>query len=229
VIDTTTTDSFVVDARSSDDLVRIAATLERLGGRAIAVGSAGLAEAVAGSGSAAQYAPRTRPAAGRVLVAVSSLHPVAQSQLARLLQTIPVADGAGAQSPSEATVVVSTPRTLTPSEHSRDVAAALAGRVAAELQRQPYDALVLIGGDGALAVLDRLGAAQIEIVDNLAPGTPHGTVIGGTAHGLQVVTRSGGFGDVDALVHIVSRLRQPPLSPTDGVPSTIVDPAHQRN
>jgi uncharacterized protein YgbK (DUF1537 family) len=101
--------------------------------------------------------------------------------------------------------------------------------VAAELERQPYDALVLIGGDGALAVLDRLGAAQIEIVDNLAPGTPCGTVLGGTAHGLQVVTRSGGFGDVDALVHIVNRLRHPLPSPTDPARSSLEHLAHRRN
>jgi uncharacterized protein YgbK (DUF1537 family) len=125
-------------------------------------------------------------------------------------------------------VVVSTPTEARPAQQSRDVAAALADRVTAELQREPYDALVLIGGDGALAVLDRLGAAQIEIIDNLAPGTPHGTVVGGSAHGLQVVTRSGGFGHVDSLALIVNRLRSRPGPAPDLLP-IVVETAHRRN
>ena len=125
-------------------------------------------------------------------------------------------------------VVISTPKEVSPVEASVHVAAVLARRVADELKRQPYDALVLIGGDGALAVLDQLGATQIQIADNLAPGTPHGTVLGGAAHGLQVVTRSGGFGDVESLARIVNLLHPPSRNPATSR-SSIVNTASRRN
>lgn len=232
MVDTSGLDSVVVDARSNDDLARIAATLERLGPRAVAVGSAGLAQAIAAREQTERSLQiiATRRPVERILVAVSSLHPAAHSQLARLLETLPPTDPTGPPSEDRpAVVVVSTPKDVLPVEHSHDVASALASRVADELQRHPYGALVLIGGDGALAVLDRLGAEQIEIVDNLAPGTPHGTLLGGVAHGLQVVTRSGGFGDVDSLVRIVDQLRSAPHPPTNPARSSVVDIAHRRN
>jgi uncharacterized protein YgbK (DUF1537 family) len=230
VIDSATSESLVVDAVTGADLARIAATLGRLGPRAVAVGSAGLAQAIAGFGSVARPFPRTRRPVDRVLVAISSRHPAAHRQLARLLETLAGADSTGPPSPVQSPVVViSTPKEVSPHEHPVDVAATLARRVATELQRQPYDALVLIGGDGAHAVLDELGADQVEIVDDLAPGTPYGTLLGGAGHGLQVVTRSGGFGDVDSLVRIVDQLLSPPDPSTDLARSSIVDTAHRRN
>lgn len=207
--------AYVVDASTDEDLDLIAATLERLGPRAIAVGSAGLAGAIASRSSttrstAADGAPRS---AGRVLVAVSSLHPVARTQLAHLLETFPPAAPADLKREDPlAVVVVATPLEVSTARPSLDVAAVLAGQVADELSRHRYDALVLIGGDGAHAVLDELQAAEIEIAENLSPGTPRGTVVGGAAHGLQVVTRSGGFGAVEDLTGIVHRLRQPSRS-----------------
>jgi len=41
----------------------------------------------------------------------------------------------------------------------------------------------------------------------LAPGIPIGTILGGTADGVQVVTKSGSFGDSDSLLRIADRLQ----------------------
>jgi D-threonate/D-erythronate kinase len=88
-----------------------------------------------------------------------------------------------------------------------EAAADFGDRVAAQLARSPYDALVLVGGDGATATLDRLGATAVTVASALGPGVPVGTVVGGPAHGLRLVTTSGGFGDAGSLLRIVDRLR----------------------
>jgi uncharacterized protein YgbK (DUF1537 family) len=80
------------------------------------------------------------------------------------------------------------------------------------LEQGRFDAIVLVGGDGAGAVLDRLDVERVMINSLIMPGTPLGQVIGGPAHGLRIVTKSGGFGDTDALVTIVRRLTSDPPS-----------------
>jgi uncharacterized protein YgbK (DUF1537 family) len=65
---------------------------------------------------------------------------------------------------------------------------------------QPVAALILNGGDTAAFVLQSLGASSILLAGELAPGIPWGFVEGGSADGCMVVTKSGGFGEPDALV-----------------------------
>ncbi|MBI1358189.1 MAG: hypothetical protein GC160_27970 [Acidobacteria bacterium] len=67
-------------------------------------------------------------------------------------------------------------------------------------------ALVLSGGATARRILDGLGAQAIEIRGEVIAGAPWGTIIGGLADGLTVVTKSGGFGDDRALVRILEIL-----------------------
>jgi uncharacterized protein YgbK (DUF1537 family) len=61
----------------------------------------------------------------------------------------------------------------------------------------------LIGGDGARAALDRLGASGIQILDSVIEGVPMGVIVGGRADGLPVFTKAGGFGTEDALVNAI--------------------------
>lgn len=60
-------------------------------------------------------------------------------------------------------------------------------------------ALFLTGGDTASLVCRFLGAAGIRLADEILPGIPWGRLVGGAAHNLVVVTKSGGFGLPDAL------------------------------
>ena len=78
------------------------------------------------------------------------------------------------------------------------------------LARGSYDLLILVGGDGAAAVLDRAGADAVAVEGELAPGVPVGRILGGRADGLRVVTRSGSFGGPDSLLEIVDRLGPSP-------------------
>jgi uncharacterized protein YgbK (DUF1537 family) len=70
-----------------------------------------------------------------------------------------------------------------------------------------WDALGLIGGDGARAALRRLGASAILIVDSVVEGVPVAVIVGGSADGMPVFTKAGGFGDEDTLVEVVTRMR----------------------
>lgn len=63
--------------------------------------------------------------------------------------------------------------------------------------------LILTGGATARAVCDRLGAKGILILKEVEPGIPLARMVG--THEIPIVTKAGGFGNVDALIH-ASRL-----------------------
>jgi D-threonate/D-erythronate kinase len=191
-----------VDASTDADLDDIAASLDRLGPQGVAAGSAGLAAALARRWCPVQSGARASiPPAARILVGVSSLHPVAMQSVERLRAAL----AAGADPPGPPAVdVISTPSARTDTEA---IAAGFGDRVAEQLVRARYDTLVLVGGDGAAAILDRVNATAIAVHEALAPGVPIGTILGGEADGVRVVTKSGGFGHSDCLVRIIDRLQ----------------------
>jgi len=63
-------------------------------------------------------------------------------------------------------------------------------------------ALVLSGGDTASLVCRSLGVRRIDLHDEILPGIPRGVLVGGRFDGMQVATKSGGFGAPDALVRV---------------------------
>jgi uncharacterized protein YgbK (DUF1537 family) len=120
------------------------------------------------------------------------LNPVSRAQVARLKAAFP-------------DVVVLLP----PSERRDPVAVAesLAREFMVQIEREEWDILGLIGGDGARETLAQLGASGIRIVDSLVEGIPLGVVVGGEADGTPVFTKAGGFGSEDALVRCVERMK----------------------
>ncbi len=192
------TDISVVDAKTDDDLMKIAASISAAGPSVVPVGSGGLAEAIAATltlRSVRLPPPRGVPRYGedsRILLQVSSLNPVSDAQVARLQAAFPDV------------VVLRTPR-------ERGDSTAVAENLAREFReragRERWDILGLIGGDGARATLKALGASGIRIVGNLIEGIPLGIVAGGQADGTPVFTKAGGFGDEDALVRSIERMK----------------------
>ena len=187
------------DAKTDADLMAIAESISESGASTIAVGSGGLAGALAAvwcsttpanALTASDVIPkRAKP---RILLQVSSLNPVSHAQVARLKATFP-------------DVVV-----LLPPSERRDpatVAENLAREFAAQVEREEWDILGLIGGDGARETLAQLGASGIRIIDSLVEGIPFGVVVGGEADGTPVFTKAGGFGSEDALVRCVERMK----------------------
>ncbi len=215
----------VVDAASEEDLERLARAVAELGERALPVGAGGLAGPLARIWAGAQ-------ARGPVVVVVTSQHSAARSQAqtlqergARTWAPAPqqLADPAAWE--SWAAGVVASERgvadagrddtvlLLAPEgRHAgldADTVAARLGELAARL----IDALgaagvVATGGDGARQVLQSLGATGIALVDEVTGGVPMGTLTGGRAAGLPVVTKAGGFGSADVLVRAAQAIRE---------------------
>jgi D-threonate/D-erythronate kinase len=67
-----------------------------------------------------------------------------------------------------------------------------------------FDALVLTGGETAVGVARRLGAAGIRLEGEVEPGVPVGSLIGPRPY--RVVTKAGAFGEPGTLVRAVERL-----------------------
>jgi uncharacterized protein YgbK (DUF1537 family) len=189
----------IVDAVTDADLMTIAASISGFGAAAIAVGSGGLADAIAQTWpgrppahalTASDIIPKV--ANPRILLQVSSLNPVSHAQTARLKSVFPdVAVLLPPEDRGDSTVV------------ARNLARASADRLA----RAQWDVLGLVGGDGARETLAQLGASGIRIVDSLLEGIPFGLIVGGSADGMPVFTKAGGFGAEDALVRCVERMR----------------------
>ena len=93
------------------------------------------------------------------------------------------------------------------------VAGELPERVSEATRARRVGSLIVVGGDGLAAILADLGATGVDIDGVLEAGCPTGTIVGGAAHGVRVVSKSGGFGSPSALGDLVSRLRSVPPAP----------------
>jgi len=67
--------------------------------------------------------------------------------------------------------------------------------------------LILIGGDTAIKLYRNLQAGAIQIEGEVQPGVPHGRWVGGRLDGQPVVTKAGGFGQIDTLAKAVAFLK----------------------
>jgi len=189
------------DAQTDADLDALTRLLDQ-DPAVVAVGSAGLASALA-----RRWRHPAKPAVrhavgGGIVVAVTSLHPVSARQVSEL-----------AASPRPGVDTVTTP--AAPDRSPARVADELARRVSALVQAQGVGALVVVGGDGVASVLRDLRATAVSIDDVLEAGCPTGTIVGGVAHGLRIVSKSGGFGSPSALVDLVSHLQSTPRSSSE--------------
>ena len=188
----------LLDATNDSDLDAIAHHAAAAGAQTLVVGSGGLAAAVARCWAVERSpAPPPTIGTGRILLAVSSLHPVTTEQLRLLSTTVQAVHVDILATPSG--------EIATPSA----AAAALAARVSSALADPTYGALIIVGGDGAAAILAQLSTERILIDGAVSGGCPTGIVVGGTADGLRLVTKSGGFGTPDTLATITARLRAP--------------------
>jgi D-threonate/D-erythronate kinase len=183
-------------------------------------GSAGLALALGRVHPGPHVAERpSAPALARkVLVVVGSLSGVSRDQLRTLseeygCETVPVAGHSGvsgevldalrtALSRSACAAVRSTEE-RNPSSAGSFVET-LAEVVAALSEEGLFDALVLTGGETAVGVARRLGAAGIRLEGEVEPGVPVGSLIGPKPY--RVVTKAGAFGEPGTLVRAVETL-----------------------
>lgn len=213
----------VVDARDDADLERLARAIALLGDRALPVGAGGLAVPLARVWAGADQS-------AAVVVVVTSQHSAARAQAAALQAAgahtwapglAALADDAAWQAWSQplldahakdgareaGTLLLLAPEGQRDGLDSETVAERLGSLAAQAIGASRAAGVVATGGDGARQVLLALGASGIALVDEVMGGVPLGTLTGGTAAGLPVVTKAGGFGTEDVLVRAVRAIR----------------------
>lgn len=225
-----------IDAATDDDLEVIAQAVALGGERAVAVGSAGLARALALRWSPCDDVdaiPHVFPrSGGAVVVAVTSLHAVALGQVRHLVDAAqdvvhltPAAGelaaaltGSGSDADSDwrnrldaaadggRRVIVISAPSQRSDTPAGQIAAGVADAVAHLHRRAPLRGVVAVGGDGASAMARRWSATSITVGGAVAEGVPHGVLDGGEADMLPVVTKAGGFGAPDVLSAAVTHL-----------------------
>ncbi|MFD6099442.1 four-carbon acid sugar kinase family protein [Nocardiopsis flavescens] len=210
----------VADAATDADLERLAAAVAALGDRAVPVGSAGLAVALARAWAATA-------AAAPALVVVTSLHRSARGQVETLLadpdtaveqpSAADLADDGAWRAWSEAFLdrfdpAVPHTALIAPDDRGAGldpatVASMFAATSAEAAARHTLSGFVVTGGDGARALTRLLGARAVALTGEVAPGIPLGTLSGGPWEGLAIVTKAGGFGTPTALLDAAEAVR----------------------
>jgi D-threonate/D-erythronate kinase len=190
----------VLDAVCDDDLDRVVAAGLALDCRVLWAGSAGLASALARTLPAGpQY--RLRPAPkGPVLFCIGSDHPVTVAQ-----QTALVSQRRALLVHAELANAACIQAALARGQHvvlrvpHRQVSAKWLKELVVHV---PASALVLSGGSTASLFCQAAGVQRIDLVDEIIPGVPWSVIRGGAFDGISTVTKSGGFGDTDALIQV---------------------------
>lgn len=195
----------VPDAESDEDLAALVDEVFAGENRILVAGSSGLGAAWSKSlgqmhGRAANQS--RPPVSGKaVLCLIGSVHPRTLAQMEQSLERGALLETElSCVVPGGAAQLVRVP-VANVDRHWKD-----------ELRRavgsNTFGALVLSGGSTAELVLDTLDADLIEIGGSSTAGAPWGTVRGGLAGGLIVVTKSGAFGENDELTRILAMLNR---------------------
>lgn len=168
------------DAETQSDLNHLASAASRSRHQILWTGSAGLARALASvlPVSSVKMHTQVPHREGQTLLFVGTPHPVTKRQIARL---------------------DSSPDPMDRTVHSVSFEPTSAQEIRAAFSAAPVAALILTGGDTAAFVLRALDAATLVLAGEIAPGIPWGWIEGGSADGCIVVTKSGGFGEPNAL------------------------------
>src|SRR5674476_1226791 len=211
----------LLDAETDEELDEIAERVLNEG--AVAIGSAGLARALADvilPGPPGPQGPRrpTGPVAG-VLVVVGTAHLASRAQALALTgsgavcvlvtQSAPVRIQEAVVALARGGHVLVTTDIAHHVEADTPGAAAVAAELALVVQAitdaAPTAALVLTGGETALAVSRALGARELRLLAEITPGIAIGELVLAD-RSIAAITKSGGFGARDALLQAVTTL-----------------------
>jgi D-threonate/D-erythronate kinase len=194
------------DAETDADLTCIVATARRLPGRILWCGTAGLAEALAGTPPRQNSTIRTP-----LLALVGSNHPVTLRQLAEAAAwhcVMPAHDAMAHASVADrllksgaAVVSIAVPDGVDRAEAAAQIAKAfdaILGSLA-----QPAT-LFAAGGETLRAICDTLGATVLVVRSEAATGVPVSCMRNGRWAGTAVISKSGAFGDAKLLGRLIS-------------------------
>lgn len=199
----------LADAESGAELDALVAREQARGGRILWCGSGGLAQALAGRRRTFLAAP-----SGRILLVIGTDHQVAASQIAAIRDRDPDAVIAWSDADCPAQLCEQIGRrfaanrlaVLAPAFAPRprhEAAAAIAAKLTLLLQIAPApDALFCSGGETLRMVCDALAADGLQCAGFVADGIPLSTLRGGRWPALAVTSKSGAFGQPDALANL---------------------------
>lgn len=222
----------IINAKSELDLEIIAKSIELLGSHIIPVGSAGLAKKI-NIETTKSLSGNKKVELGRVLILVTSIHETSQNQvdfyisneggesivfnplLSQLVNYEISKNSLKKQvnslikdnhtnlvikaNPSKINTKVSS----NINDISRSIAKCLSELALNALENGKFDSLILFGGDGALALLSKMGVSDMFISHAVSAGVPLCYVCKGPYKGLKVITKSGGFGNISLLSDIL--------------------------
>ena len=102
------------------------------------------------------------------------------------------------------------PVLLNPPPHTPDAAATQAAVRAGAPAMKPGagQALMVIGGDTLSAMLAAVGAVSLDCLGEVGAGLPLSRIHGGDFDGVEVITKSGGFGGPRLLIELVEAGRK---------------------
>jgi uncharacterized protein YgbK (DUF1537 family) len=192
-----------LDTNGNEDLESVVRETFACGRRVLWVGSAGLAAALARALFPGPPKPGTVGSkSSPVLFAIGSDHIVTDDQIKRLsrrfrLQRID-ADTAGAE--ALITALRSGRHTILKIGRNTTTSTRLADLLAGA--KQLISALLLSGGDTASLVCAAFGAQAITLEGEIVTGLPWGIFDSGLFDKVPVATKSGAFGDSDALIEV---------------------------
>jgi len=224
----------VFDAIEDDDLKTIVLASCRLDCKLLWTGSAGLARylplgwgySMTSKGAVPRPAVH-RPTAAPVLVISGSFNPVNASQLECLLRSglrllwVEDEDSANSaqtrakldqacqalQAGIDVALSVRLNKPIRSADHMQRLQDALQFAALHCLQLRPLAGMVLVGGETAMKLYRRAGAAALRMDGEVHPGIPCGRWIGGLLDGQPLVTKAGGFGQADTLAKAVAFLK----------------------
>lgn len=181
----------IVDAQKAEDLEGVAAVLIKESYAGVMVGSNGLASALANY-LTSQVKALALPKPATVLIVSGSKHPLSHAQLDQLKnQSRATSDKLwlieSSRLPEDALVIQQT----------------LLSQTAHFLETTSPDAFLVIGGETSLALLKHIGAISLQPQAELSPGIPLSLIQGGKFDGIPIITKSGGFGNLDVLSTIL--------------------------
>lgn len=192
--------AIIPDIETQDD---IKAAL-RAGGYDLPIGARGLAEALA-----ARLAPAGGPFAPTldapsITFVIGSTDPITKAQIAALRQAAPALtyiaapNGSAPEAlPTRSTATLIEATAGAPTDPA--VVALGLARIVSRLDLRPGETLVVSGGATAQVLLDHLGLNTLELEGEALPGLPIAR-----AGKIKIITKSGGFGERDALVRLLN-------------------------
>jgi uncharacterized protein YgbK (DUF1537 family) len=197
-------DCLIFDGATDGDVDAAARAILSDPAMRIAAGPAALAGAIADRIDAPREAPAPLPSVRTCLLINGSRHEISARQMERVEQRRRASPDPGAPW----RILRATLGPLDPAEVARENGRRAVERIAAD----DPDAVLVIGGDTAFAVVSALGLPVIVPVGEVVPGVPVSRIEApqiratGRTRDLILITKAGGFGSPETLCQVRDRL-----------------------